>query len=160
MVVNRRRILRGKALQILYAHEVSKEPLQFIIKQQFSMPKQNSPDFKFVMSLIEKTIQHEEELDAKIKMKAINWEFNRISLIDRIILRMGICELYYFSDIPPKVTINELIEIAKSFSTDKSSDFINGILDSIYQDLKKSQKLSKKGRGLINESLHKPNPIC
>jgi len=80
---------------------------------------------------------------------------NRIALIDKLLLRMGICELLYFPDIPPKVSINESIEIAKDFSTAGSGKFINGILDAILSDEKKSGKLNKTGRGLVEESIHK-----
>ncbi|MCK7526701.1 MAG: transcription antitermination protein NusB [Ignavibacteriales bacterium] len=78
-------------------------------------------------------------------------------LLDRILLRMGICEIPFFPDIPPKVSINESIEIAKDYSTSSSGKFINGILDAILDDLKKDDKLNKKGRGLLEESLPKPS---
>ena len=76
-------------------------------------------------------------------------------MIDRILLRIGIVELIYFPDIPPKVTINEVIEIAKDYSTSNSNKFINGILDAVLSDLKKSGKLNKTGRGLIEQTLPK-----
>ena len=78
---------------------------------------------------------------------------NRIALIDKILLRMGICELLYFPDIPPKVSINEVIEIAKVFSTAGSGKFINGILDAILSELKTTGNLKKTGRGLMEESI-------
>ena len=73
-------------------------------------------------------------------------------LFRSLLLRMGICELLYFPDIPPKVTINELIEVAKSFSTEKSGKFINGVLDAILIDLRAKHLLVKTGRGLIEET--------
>lgn len=72
-----------------------------------------------------------EALDMRIVGRVTNWEMNRIALIDKILLRIGICELLFFPDIPPKVSINESIEIAKDFSTAGSAKFINGILDGI-----------------------------
>jgi N utilization substance protein B len=78
---------------------------------------------------------------------------NRIALIDKILLRMGICEILHFPDIPPKVSINESIEIAKNFSTAGSAKFINGILDAILAEEKKTGKLNKSGRGLVEESI-------
>jgi N utilization substance protein B len=74
-------------------------------------------------------------------------------VIDHLLLRMGICELLYFESIPPKVTINESIEIAKSFSTEKSGQFINGILDAVLEDLIRTKALRKSGRGLVNSNL-------
>ena len=69
-----------------------------------------------------------------IKNHLKNWEINRIAQVDRILLKMGICEIYYIDKIPPKVSITEMVEIAKIYSTDESAGFINGVLDSIYTD--------------------------
>jgi len=82
---------------------------------------------------------------------------NRIALVDRVLLRMGICEILFFQDIPPKVSINEAIEISKEYSTAGSAKFINGILDAILSEEKRSGNLNKKGRGLVEESITK-NP--
>ena len=79
-------------------------------------------------------------------------------MIDHILLRIGLCEIYYFPDIPPKVSINEAIEIAKEYSTAGSGKFINGILDAVLNDLKKAGKLNKTGRGLLEETIYKPSP--
>jgi N utilization substance protein B len=94
-----------------------------------------------------------EELDKRIIQRVANWEMNRIALIDKILLRMGICELLHFPDIPPKVSMNESIEIAKDYSTAGSAKFINGILDAVLAEEKKDGKLNKTGRGLVEESI-------
>ena len=153
----RRRLIREKVLQVLYAYEVSKEPLPFIEGQQLGELKDNPLELEFAHTLIKLTTENVEELDTCIKLKVDNWEFGRIALIDKIILRMGICELLYFPEIPPKVTINEAIEIVKLFSTDNSGNFINGVLDSIHTELKASKRINKTGRGLINQGIP-PNP--
>jgi N utilization substance protein B len=158
MVTFRRRTIREKVLQILYAHEISGEPITFVIETIFVDLQEHKTDFEFAKQLIYKVIQHEEELDSIIKLKVTNWEFNRIAVIDKFLLRMGICELIFMSDIPPKVTINEAIEIAKKYSTEKSSKFINGVLDSVYEQLKTENKLLKSGRGLISASSTAPLP--
>ena len=80
-------------------------------------------------------------------------ELHRVAVIDRMLLRIGVCEFLYFDDIPPKVTINEAIEIAKLFSTDASGKFVNGVLGAVHQDLKNSGKLVKRGLGLITNSV-------
>jgi transcription antitermination protein NusB len=152
MVTFRRRTIREKVLQVLYAHEISKEPITFVIDTILVDLQSHKADFDFAKQLIYKVIQHESELDAIIKLKVTNWEFNRIAVIDKFLLRMGICELIYLTEIPPKVTINEAIEIAKTYSTEKSSKFINGVLDSVFEQLKSEHKLSKSGRGLISTS--------
>jgi transcription antitermination protein NusB len=94
-------------------------------------------------------------MDEEINSRVNNWEMSRIALIDLILLRMGICELLFFPEIPPKVSINEAIEIAKEFSTAGSGKFINGILDAILSDLRTKGKLNKLGRGLIDETIIK-----
>jgi N utilization substance protein B len=79
-----------------------------------------------------------------------NWEVERLPLTDRIILEMAIAELISFPNIPVKVTINEFIELAKNYSTPKSRQFVNGILDVIAKELKDSGEIKKSGRGLID----------
>lgn len=79
-----------------------------------------------------------------IKPKLKNWEAERIALLDMILLKMGVCELLYFETIPTKVTLNEYIDIAKEYSTEKSGNFVNGILDNIYKDLATQNKIQKK----------------
>jgi len=152
---SKRRIVRERVLQILYAYEMNNESLQVLIDGTLSDIKDEA-DKQFANNLINKVLIHVKKLDEKILERVANWEMNRIALIDRLLLRMGICELLYFPDIPPKVSINESIEIAKDFSTAGSGKFINGILDAILSDEKKSGKLKKTGRGLIEESIHKP----
>ena len=149
---SKRRIIREKVLQILYAHELNKESLTFFSAEVLDDVKDEA-DQEFARSLIRRVLSNVEELDAKIKERVENWEINRIALIDKILLRMGICELLYFPDIPPKVSINESIEIAKDYSTSGSGKFINGILDAILAEQKKSGKLNKIGRGLVEESI-------
>jgi len=116
---------------------------------------EDAADKEFANNLINQVIINENDLDELIKSKVDNWDLSRIALIDRILLRIGICEILFFPDIPPKVSINESIEIAKDYSTSNSGKFINGILDAILADLKKDNKLNKKGRGLQEESLPK-----
>lgn len=152
-----RRIVREKVLQALYAHELSQEPAAQAIEEIFSSLKQHKGDFEFAKDLLTTVIQHQEELDTIIKAKATNWQFDRIAIIDMLLLRMGICEFLHFPDIPPKVTINEAIEIAKTFSTEKSGKFINGILDAALEDLRATGRLVKTGRGLVNESASASN---
>lgn len=152
---SKRRIVREHVLQILYAYELNPESLQLLIDGTLYDIK-NKADKQFANDLINRVLIHIKELDERILERAANWEINRIAIIDRLLLRIGICELLYFPDIPPKVSINESIEIAKDFSTAGSGKFINGILDAILSDEKKSGKLKKTGRGLVEESIHKP----
>jgi N utilization substance protein B len=107
----------------------------------------------FANELIQRVIANVKDLDSRIVQRVTNWEMSRIALIDKILLRMGICEILFFPDIPPKVSINESIEIAKDFSTAGSAKFINGILDAVLAEEKKEGRLKKTGRGLMEESI-------
>jgi transcription antitermination protein NusB len=152
MAAYKRRLVREKVLQALYAYEMSKEPITDVINNILGEIKNSHDDFEFAKRLINEVVRHDEDIEKIIKNKVAHWEFDRIAYIDKILLRMGICEMLYFPEIPPKVTINESIEIAKSFSTDQSGKFINGILDALLEDFKKSKLIVKTGRGLIEDS--------
>jgi N utilization substance protein B len=153
----KRRVVRERVLQILYAYELNRESLENLIGSILQDVSEKT-DRDFANDLVNRVIIYRNELDKEIKDRVDNWEINRIALIDKILLRMGLCELFYFPDIPPKVSINESIEIAKIYSTAGSGKFINGILDAVLSDLKKTGKLNKTGRGLVEESIVKPSP--
>ncbi|MEW4925230.1 transcription antitermination factor NusB [Algibacter sp. 2305UL17-15] len=106
-------------------------------------------DKQFAIDLFRKTILNNASLKKEIEQKTQNWDADRIANIDYVLLQMGICELHHFPSIPVKVTINEYLEIAKEYSTPKSSIFINGILDKLVKEYKKDGKFNKVGRGLI-----------
>ena len=106
-------------------------------------------DREFLIDLLRKTILHHKEYKEEINDKTPNWDTERIAEIDLILIKMAITEFLYFESIPTKVTINEYIEIAKDYSTLKSSFFINGVLDKILKDYYKSNRLKKIGRGLL-----------
>ena len=127
-----RRIAREVALQAIYAQELSEDNIKVvetsIIDNSEELPEELKP---FAREIFESTVLHKDELDSYIKAKSENWTFDRIAIVDRLIIRMAICEFLYFEDIPPKVSISEAIEIAKKYSTDDSSAFVNGILDAV-----------------------------
>jgi len=105
-------------------------------------------DVEFATLLLNKTLDVAIELDEVIERLAKNWELERIALIDKQILRMALTEILTFSDIPTKVTINEAIELAKMYSTEKSNVFINGLLDAACEEFIAAGKVVKTGRGL------------
>ncbi len=145
----KRRDIRIKIMQVLYAHEISKEPIEKIKKDLITEIK-GEDNLDFTNKLISLVIEHEKELDEYILGNVVNWELERMALIDRILMRMSITEMLYFPDIPPKVSINEAIDIAKEYCTKNSGRFVNGILDSVHERLKKENKIIKTGRGLLN----------
>lgn len=135
-------------MQTLYAYEMTHDPIDQVITFNLTGLDDNKDAYVFAKRLVAETINHSVEIDKIIKQKVANWDFKRIAILDRLILRMAICELIYFKEIPPKVSMNEAIELAKLFSTEKSGQFVNGILDAVFDDLKGSGDIAKAGRGL------------
>lgn len=119
--------------------------------QPFRIEKlyKDEEDREFVRDLFRRTVLNETELAKEFIDKTPNWDTERIAEIDTIILKMGICEFLKFPSIPVKVTINEYLEIAKEYSTPKSSIFINGILDNLVKEFTENNRLNKTGRGLL-----------
>jgi|APTNR8051073442_1049403.scaffolds.fasta_scaffold08604_5 transcription antitermination protein NusB len=105
-------------------------------------------DIEFGKNLANTIVNKESYLNELLEEFAQNWEIDRIAKIDRYLVQSAICELVFFDEIPPKVSINEAIEISKKYSTDKSKMFVNGILDSILKKLNTDGKINKSGRGL------------
>jgi N utilization substance protein B len=144
---------------------VDKDVLQALIAKTFKNfaydePAQNKlaevtgnweEDREFIVNLFEESIRHNDEYQVMIGNKTQNWEPDRIAMMDTLLMKMAIAEFINFTSIPVKVTINEYLEISKEFSTPKSNSFINGILDKILFELKDQKKISKIGRGLIDE---------
>ncbi len=151
-----RRLVRERAMQALYAyeigHNVGGESIDFLASRLVY------PEFSahlelldFAQKLMLRVFNHATEVDALITSLAENWDFQRIAPIDKVLLRIGITEMLYFPEIPTKASINEAIEIAKRFSTDKSGLFLNGVLDAALSKLRSEGRLNKSGRGLLEE---------
>jgi transcription antitermination protein NusB len=146
---SKRRLIRIKVVQILYAYELSKDPIEKVIKDQLSEIEDNEK-IQFATELIGMILKNVKKIDTLIESNIDNWELGRIALLDKLALRMGVAELMYFPDIPTKVSINEAIDVAKLFGTDNSGKFVNGVLDAIFIKLKKEGEINKSGRGLID----------
>ncbi|HLV40340.1 transcription antitermination factor NusB [Xanthomarina sp.] len=125
------------------------------VKQQSSskhfLPKlyKDVEDKEYAINLFKKTLLNQSKLSTVIQEKTQNWDAERIASLDTVLLKMAICEIQKFPSIPVKVTINEYLEIAKEYSTPKSSIFINGILDKLIKEYQESDTLNKTGRGLM-----------
>ena len=133
---SQRRQNRVAALQFLYQWELNKpeellDSLRIFIENQ----SEERSYYEFSESLILKTIENIDMIDSKISDNANNWKFDRIAKVDLAILRIALCELYFRDDIPPIVSINEAIDLGKSFSSPDSKRFINGILDVIKETI-------------------------
>ena len=114
------------------------KPAAFNFQEILSQEK-----WQFAKNLLETTLEKQELALDYIRPKLKNWEPDRIAVLDMILMRMGVCEFLFFETIPPKVTINEYIDIAKEYSTQQSGQFVNGILDNIHKDLVRDNKMHK-----------------
>ncbi len=139
-------------MQALYARELSGDEVGHVLEHLLA-PKFEGPALRFAERLFLATLDHAEEADALVEAHAKNWDLHRIALVDRMTLRMALTEILHFEDIPPKVSINEAIEVAKRFSTEQSGTFLNGILDAALRQLRTEGRLRKSGRGLIETSV-------
>ena len=137
-----RRKAREFVVQVSYAHEIQDDNLDQTFDLLAETSELSHELLKFARQLLHGVVAHRQEFDELISKKSKNWDLKRIALIDRLILRMALTEFFYFKDIPPKVSISEAIEIAKVFSTDESSSFVNGILDAILNEAIENGKIS------------------
>ncbi|MBL7992626.1 MAG: transcription antitermination factor NusB [Candidatus Kapabacteria bacterium] len=182
VVKGTRRIAREKVMQLLSAQEVSevhwRENFPHVFPYEYRIDEAETPnrllseqeverleaDFiidwddemkQFALELLDKTEIHAEYALELIEKFSQNWEVGRLAHIDRVVLKIAIAELISFEEIPAKVTINEAIEIVKKYSTDKSSQFVNGVLDSAFAELTAKGQATKTGRGLLDVNLSK-----
>jgi N utilization substance protein B len=122
-------------------------PLKRDFYEQYRPTKETTEEFG--QALLEQVQDKDGELMSIIEPVLKNWDADRVAVIDLILLKMAVCELLDFPSIPTKVTLNEFVEISKLYSTDKSKDFINGILDRLMKQLTDEGRINKRGRGLI-----------
>mgnify|MGYP002824741924 FL=1 len=132
-----RRVARQCVLEALFAYQFSNNDT---INQLVSKNPELKGNNDFIHSLYNIVLKNAKLTEDIIKSHLENWEIDRVALIDKILLKMGICEIYFIYDIPPKVTISEMVEIAKIYSTDESPVFINGILDAVFKNYMKENK--------------------
>ena len=144
-----RRTIRIKVMQILYAQSMNQDPIESVMKDQLA-DVDDAENKKFAEDLIFFIMDNIKMIEEIVDKKVENWEAERMAFLDKLILKIGTAELLHFPEIPPKVTINEMIEIAKEYSSKSSGRFINGVLDAILEDLNKDGKLNKTGRGLLD----------
>jgi N utilization substance protein B len=146
--IRRRTRAREIALQLLfqfdlrgdgYADELGKTPAELCADEC-----QGAPDvLEFATRLVEGTLGHKQEIDVRLQAVTRNWDLKRMANVDRNVLRMAIYELLYCTDVPPKVAINEAIDLGKKYSTANSGGFVNGILDRVRLDLEKERAAGK-----------------
>ncbi len=132
--MGKRRVARELALKFLYQSEFNQDDLETQITQFCERSDTQAEIIEFMRVLVEKVFARAEEVDVLLNKFSDHWALERMSMVDRNILRLGICELAFAKATPPKVAINEAVEIAKKFGTEDSPDFINGILDKVFKE--------------------------
>ena len=128
-----RRKAREVTMQALYALEFNNGFPQDVLElcdDSFN----NSENDIYTRELFNCVVEKQSWADDLISQCLENWEYGRVAILDKILLRMGVSEIYHIDDVPPKVSISEMVEIAKVYSTEESSSFVNGILDTIYKN--------------------------
>ena len=134
---NQKRKARIFALKMAYAYEMTSQDGSLVdanINIDNSLNDQSEDIAIYSKKIVNTCVENIKDIDSLITSKSANWDINRIAFIDKIIIRLALTEMMYFDDVPPKVSIVEAVEISKEFSTKDSSSFINGILDSIYNE--------------------------
>jgi len=141
-MASNRHLGRIVTLQTLYEYEFRQQSedsnldLDEVLSRNIERYKESIDDKDFVRSLVDGVLEHQQDLDAKLQPMAPGWPLDQIARIDRSVLRIGLYELLYKADsVPPKVVINEAVELAKAFGSDNSSKFINGVLGTAYRTL-------------------------
>ncbi|MBI3736788.1 transcription antitermination factor NusB [Candidatus Sumerlaeota bacterium] len=135
-----RRAGRQRALQFLYALEFGGEGFDSTESNFVATnPKWRRGWSKFAKELARKTYEHRKELDAEIERVVEHWVMERLARMDRICIQMALCEMKWFPEIPLRVTLDEYIELARTFGTDDSPKFVNGVLDRLARDFRKEE---------------------
>ena len=135
-----RRVARESVLEALFANQFSDDKPDLVLKRILDSDSDREKNLEFIELLFYSVIENVQLADKMITSHLQNWEFDRVAQIDRLLLRMGICEIFFIEEIPPKVSISEMVEISKVYSTDESPGFINGILDAVYKDYQKEDR--------------------
>jgi transcription antitermination factor NusB len=135
-----RRKSRELSLKALYAFDISGTEAEQVA-EDIILPSEIKPDARrFAEDLFFQTVQNAKEIDRMIRDNVKSWDFSRIAVIEKNILRLGICEILYFEDIPPAISIDEAIELAKKYGDKDSKNFVNAVLDSILKDIEKKKE--------------------
>ena len=141
--MSNRHLARTIAMQSLYQWDFNRKPEGKIEEMLNHNWQEFAPDFDdedFSKNLVIGLKKNLKEIDALITKYAPEWPLDQITIVDRNVLRIGVYELKFDDDIPPKVAINEAIELAKTFGGESSGKFVNGVLGAIYKDMQKEQK--------------------
>jgi N utilization substance protein B len=131
-----RRMSREIAMKLLYQISINNDDIDEIIERykEYCEEDLSNIDFKYIEEVIKGIYENQDEIDEKIQTNLVSWKLNRISKINLSILRICVYEIFYMGEIPPKVSVNEGIELAKKYSEDKAPKFINGVLGNFVKE--------------------------
>jgi N utilization substance protein B len=135
---------REFAFKMLYASEFNQDPFDVQVDRLDVTSQEKATEY--VRNIIKLYTTLKEEFDEIIGEKLENWDLDRVAIVDKVILRMAIAEIFHFEDIPPEVSINEAIELAKKYSTAGSGKFVNGLLDAIYRKHKQKKRMKNNNK--------------
>jgi len=145
--MSNRHLSRTIALQTLYEWDFNGKDEKNLLRNLKTNSHEFAPDFNdkgFSQSIVKEVIKKSDEIDKIIEKYAPDWPIDQITIVDRNVLRMGIYELKYNPEIPPKVAINEAIELAKGFGGQSSGKFVNGVLGAVFRDMNKNEGSKNK----------------
>lgn len=148
--MGQRRQARQRAVQILYAIDRTGQDLTEALVAYLELQGEHKRVtlHHFTVELLERTLEHLDEIDRRLAEVIRHWKPERVAVVDRQILRLAACELLYFADIPPKVTLNEYIELAKTYGGFDSAAFVNGVLDRIAHMVADEQTPPDRAQGM------------
>ena len=132
--MGKRRSSREQALKFLYQSELNEGDHDKQMEQFLERVSSQDKVEGFMQELVQTVVRYKKEIDETLKKCSDHWELERMAVVDRNILRIGACELLYIPSTPPKVAINEAVEIAKRYGNEDSPEFVNGVLDKIYKE--------------------------
>ncbi|WP_017855569.1 transcription antitermination factor NusB [Leptospira interrogans] len=133
-----RRTSREIAVMALYQLELTQPPLKEVLKFKWYDKKTEPEERDFAVSIVNGVVKNQEQIDTLIKKYSKNWDFSRISIVNKAILRLSIYALLYTWEVPKNVTIDEAVELTKEFESEESARFVNGVLDAILKNEIKS----------------------
>lgn len=151
-MASNRHLGRIIALQTLYEEEMRQDAgdkdfeIEPVLKRNIARYKEMLDDVEFIEQLVRGVNSQAAELDAKLQPVAPEWPIDQIARMDRLVLRIGLYELENENDVPPKVVINEAVELAKAFGGDNSSKFVNGVLGTLLRDIENDDKNKSKSK--------------
>jgi N utilization substance protein B len=144
--IENKAIVKGMVVKTLKSVGTLTDPDQLVLEISLNWEE----DKQYFKDIYDNTVKNDEPFEALIHAKVQNWDMERLAVLDKIILKMALAEMMYCPSIPVKVSINEFIELSKTYSTPKSKQFVNGLLDKISAELMAEGKIRKSGRGLID----------